>query len=113
MKRLKATVNANDRIVIDIIDREAIQYILVEAKTGKEIRLGNPINFSLSVKKFFGSNGKTIRELYDFKLWHNRKLEIEMKRIWRAIDKQHRVKCEKAKEKEELKYVSYGDERAA
>lgn len=113
MKRMRAAVNANDRIVIDIIDRKVIQYILVEAKIGKETLLRNPIDFLLSVKKYFGSNGKTIRELYDFKSWHNRKLETEMKRIWSVVDKQRCMKIDKAREQEVLKYVSYDDERAA
>lgn len=113
MKKMNAVVNQNDRIVIDIINRESIQYILVEAKTGKETLLGAPIDFSLSVKKYFGTKGRMIKELYDFKSWHNRKLQTEMKRIWRTIDKQNCMKVDKAKEQEVLKYVSYDDERAA
>ena len=74
MKKMRASVNQNDRIIIDVIKGKSIQYILVEAKTGKETRLGEPIKFSLSVKKYFGITGKTIKELYGFKSWHNRRL---------------------------------------
>lgn len=108
MKKMK-NVNANDRVVIDIIDRKAIQYKLVEAKTGKETKLGEPIEFSLSVKKFFGVNGKTIRELYTFNAFYNRKLETEMKRIWRAIEKKHEYK----KQPVVIEHRTYEDERAA
>lgn len=113
MKKMNnVAVNQNDRIVIDITNRENIQYILVEARTGKETLLGEPIDFSLSVKKYFGSNGKTIRELYDFKSWNNRKLETEMKRIWRAIENLSRTKSRNVKE-EVWTHEFYDDERAA
>ena len=75
MKKMRAAVNQNDRIVINIINRKSIQYILVEAKTGKETLLGEPIEFSLSVKKYFGAKGRMIKELYDIKFWHNHKLQ--------------------------------------
>lgn len=91
MKKMR-NVSANDRVVTNIIDCEAIQYKLVEAKTGKETKLGEPIEFSLSVKKFFGVKGKTIRELYAFNTFYNKKLETEMKRIWRAIERKHEYK---------------------
>lgn len=39
MKKMRVAVSENDRIVIDIINRESILYILVEAKTGKETLL--------------------------------------------------------------------------
>lgn len=109
---MKTVVNTNDRITIDIINRESIQYVLVEARTGKETLLGEPIDFSLSVKKYFGINGKTIRELYDFKSWHNKKLETEMKRIWRAVEKLNRTKNDNVKE-EVWTHEFYDDERAA
>ncbi|MEY8428684.1 hypothetical protein AALA00_13410 [Lachnospiraceae bacterium 46-15] len=114
MKKMRAAVNQNDRIVVDIIDRKSIQYILVEAKTGKETLLGEPIDFSLSVKKYFGTKGRIIKELYGFKSWHNHKLQTEMKRIRRAIDNQHRVKDENIKEQLTVSVVNaYDDERAA
>lgn len=112
MKKMRTAVNVNDRITIDIINHENIQYVLVEARTGKETLLGAPIDFSLSVKKYFGINGKTIRELYDFKSWHNRKLETEMKRIWRAVENLSRKKARNVKE-EVWTHEFYDDERAA
>lgn len=112
MKKMKTVVNVNDRIIIDIINHECIQYVLVEARTGKETLLGAPIDFSLSVKKYFGINGKTIRELHDFKSWHNRKLETEMKRIWRAVENLSRTKARNVKE-EVWTHEFYDDERAA
>ena len=114
MKKMNVEVNQNDRIVIDIINRESIQYILVEAKTGKETLLGTPIDFSLSVKKYFGIKGKTIKELYRFKSWHNRKLQTEMKRIWRSIEDQYQVKDENFKKQITVTPINvYDDERAA
>lgn len=114
MKKMRASVNQNDRIIIDVIKGKSIQYILVEAKTGKKTRLGEPIKFSLSVKKYFGTTGKTIKELYGFKSWHNRKLQTEMKRIWRAIDEQHQMKDENIKEQVSITaFNAYDDERAA
>lgn len=112
MKKMKTVVNVNDRIIIDIINHECIQYVLVEARTGKETLLGAPIDFSLSVKKYFGINGKTIRELHDFKSWHNRKLETEMKCIWRAVENLSRIKARNVKE-EVWTHEFYDDERAA
>lgn len=97
MKKMNAAVNQNDRVVINIINRESIQYVLVEAKTGKETLLGEPTDFSLSVKKYFGVKGRMIKELYDFKSWHNPKLQNEMKRILRSLDELHREKNQKSK----------------
>ena len=113
MKKMNAVVNQNDRVVINIINRESIQYVLVEAKTGKETLLGKPIEFSLSVKKYFGVKGRMLKELYDFKSWHNPKLQIEMKRIWRALDEVHREKEDKAKVHPIETVGIVDDERAA
>lgn len=92
MKKIRAAVNENDCIVIDIIDHERIQYFLVEARTGRKRTLGDPVEFSLSVKNYFGVKGKTIRELYRFTDWHNPKLKTELYRIWRMMDTQLRQK---------------------
>lgn len=114
MKKMNEVVNQNDRVLINIMNRDSIQYILVEAKNGKETLLGEPIGFSLSVKKYFGTKGRMINELYDFKSWHNRKLQIEMKRIWRAIDDLQRTKDEKVKVHPTMTVINgYDDERAA
>ena len=113
MKKMNAAVNQNDRVVINIINRESIQYVLVEAKTDKETLLGKPIEFSLSVKKYFGVKGRMLKELYDFKSWHNPKLQIEMKRIWRALDEVHREKEDKAKVHPIETVGIVDDERAA
>lgn len=113
MKKMNAVVNQNDRVVINIINRESIQYVLVEAKTGKETLLGKPIEFSLSVKKYFGVKGRMLKELYDFKSWHNPKLQTEMKRIWRVLDEVHREKEDKAKVHPIVTVGSIDDERAA
>ncbi len=113
MKKMKV-VNQNDRIVINIIDHESIQYVLVAARTRKETLLGEPVDFSLSVKKYFGTKGRTIKELYGFKSWHNHKLQTEMKHIWRAIDDQYRVKNENMNTQSTVTvYHIYEDERAA
>ena len=114
MKKMRAAVNQNDRIVINIINRKSIQYILVEAKTGKETLPGEPIEFSLSVKKYFGAKGRMIKELYDFKVWHNHKLQTEMKRIWRTIEAQYQAKDESIKAQPKVSIFNvYDDERAA
>ena len=114
MKKMNKVVNQNDRVVINIINYESIQYILVEAKTGKETLLGQPIDFSLSVKKYFGTKGRMIKELYDFKSWHNHKLQTEMKRIWREIGELNRTREEKVKAHPIVTAVSiWDDERAA
>ena len=52
MKKICANVNMNDRIVIHRIDCDTIQYLLVEARTRKEIPLGEEVPFSLSAKKY-------------------------------------------------------------
>lgn len=114
MRKMNTAVNKNDRIVIDIKNRECIQYILIDAKTGKETPLGEPIAFSLSVKKYFGTKGRIIKELYAFKSWHNKKLETEMKRIWRAMDALYRVKDENARAHSVVNVTGIcEDERAA
>lgn len=92
MRKIRAAVEESDRIVISIIDFTKIQYSLVEARTGRKHDLGEPVKFSLSVKNFFGVNGKTIRELYSFSRWYNPKLKKEMDRIWRLLDKQFKQK---------------------
>ena len=86
MKKIHANVNENDRIMIELVDYHTIQYVHMKARTGKKQLLGDPIRFSPSVKNYFGEQGKTIRQLYDFREWHNKKLETELKRIWRLLD---------------------------
>ena len=114
LKKIYAAEDENNHIVINTIKRQKIQYIFVEAPNGKETVLGEAIDFSLSVKKYFGTQGKTIKELYAFKAWHNQKLQTEVKRIWRAIDTQFRKKEEKVKEQPIVfAYESYNDERVA
>lgn len=114
MKKMKANVNMNDRITIQIIEGNTIQYMYVEAKTGKEYSLGDPINFSLSVKKYFGCEGKTIRQLYAFDDWHNKKLQNEMNRIWRYIDgRSQEKKPKKLKQQKQMVCRNDEDERAA
>lgn len=115
MKKIRAAVKENDRIVIDIIDRNEIQYSLVEARTGRKHNLGEPVKFSLSVKKFFGVKGKTIRELCKFSKWYNPKLKTELDRIWRLMDDQFRAKEDIFYKSSsfENKYIFFDDERAA
>lgn len=115
MKKIRAAVKENDRIVINIIDHDKIQYSLVEAKTGRKLNLGDPVKFSLSVKKFFGVNGKTIRELYRFSNWHNPRLKTELDRIWRIIDIQICKKEDTVDKTYSFIYRSakYDDERTA
>lgn len=86
MKKNRVNVNESDRIMIEQMDYDTIQYVYVEARTGKKQLLGDPICFSLSVKHYFGGQGRTIRQLYDFHEWHNKKLQTELKRIWRLLD---------------------------
>lgn len=71
--------------MLNIKDYNTIEYKFIEARTGKECHLKD-IKFSLSVKKYFGCRGKTIRELYAFDQWHNKKLEKEIRRIWRLLE---------------------------
>lgn len=111
MKKICANVNMNDRIVIHRIDCDTIQYLLVEARTRKEIPLGEEVPFSLSAKKYFGVHGKTIRQLYAFNSWHNKKLETELLYIWRSIDERFRQKPER--QQEWTTREIYDDERAA
>lgn len=111
MKKIRANVNMNDRIIIELVDKNTIRYLFVDAHTKKEVPLGDKVPFSLSTKKYFGVHGKTVRQLYAFNDWHNKKLEIEMKRIWRSIDEQFRQKPEKHR-KWEVREI-YDDERAA
>lgn len=115
MKKIRAAVKENDRIVIDIIDRNEIQYSLVEARTGRKHNLGEPVEFSLSVKKFFGVKGKTIRELCKFSKWYNPKLKTELDRIWRLMDDQFKSKeaIFYKSSSFENKYIFFDDERAA
>lgn len=110
MKKIRAAINENDRVIIDIVDRHIIRYLLVETRTGKKTPLDEEIVFSLSVKKYFGCQGRTLRELYAFNDWHNKKLQIEMKRIWRAIEKKFR---EETKRPGKDVYEAYSNERAA
>ena len=115
MKKIRAAVKENDRIVIDIIDRNEIQYSLVEARTGRKHNLGEPVKFSLSVKKFFGVKGKTIRELCKFSKWYIPKLKTELDRIWRLMDDQFKSKEDIFYKSSsfENKYIFFDDERAA
>lgn len=61
------------------------------------------------MKKFFGVKGKTIRELYAFNAFYNKKLETEMKRIWRAIERKHKYKNQPVV----VEHRIHEDERAA
>ena len=98
-------------LVINMINRNTIQYLLVEARTRKAIPLGGAIPFSLSVKNYFGVHGKTIRQLYAFDDWHNKKLGLEMNRIWRTMDTQLRQRPERQTTR--MVREIYDDERAA
>lgn len=111
MKKIRANVNMNDRIVIDVIDRDTIQYLLVDVHTRKAVPLGDAFPFSLSVKNYFGVHGKTIRQLYAFDDWHNKKLGLEMNRIWRTMDTQLRQRPERQATRMVREF--YDDERAA
>lgn len=88
MKKIiaKANVNMNDRIVCDQINHKTLQYWYVETRSGNRYPLGEPFVFSPSVKNYFGGLGKTFRELYSFKEWHNERLITELKRINRAME---------------------------
>lgn len=110
MKRISANVNVslNDRIVCDQINHNTLQYWYVETRSGNRYPLGEPFAFSPSVKNYFGGLGKTFRELYSFKEWHNERLITELKRINRAM-------VDRSSERHVVRTVrcSYDDERAA
>lgn len=110
MKKMndKVNVNLNDRIICDYVDRNTLQYWYEETRTGNRYPLGEPFAFSPSVKNYYGGLGKTFREFYSFKEWHNERLVTELKRINRAMEARSReqyvvrtVRC------------VYDDERAA
>ena len=86
MMKKSEIVNENDVMVIRMMGCQKIQYVLVKSRTKKEIPLGEPVPFSLSVKKYFGVKGRQIRELYDFKAYDNPKLVKEQKRILRMLE---------------------------
>lgn len=110
MKKLRVTLNDNDRIVINIKDYNTIEYKLVKTRTRKEYHLKD-IEFSLSIKKYFGCRGKTVRELYAFDQWHNKKLAKEINHIWRLLEGNDRevLSYQKKRNLSELFY----DERCA
>lgn len=115
MKKLNAAVNPSDRIIIVDVssrDEELIQYFLIEAKTRCLMELGEPFKFSLSVKRYFGENGRTVRELTKFNEWYNPRLQTEMKRIWRALEAQCPVKAAAPCLNKPARRA-YDDERAA
>lgn len=111
MKKIRANVKMNDRIMINLPDRNTIQYLLVDTRTRKAMPLGEAIPFSLSVKNYFGVHGKTIRQLCAFDDWHNKKLALEINRIWRAMDNQLRQGPQR--QITQIAREIYGDERAA
>ena len=51
MKKIRANVNMNDRIIIELVDKNTIRYLFVDAHTKKEVPLGDKVPFSLSTKK--------------------------------------------------------------
>ena len=118
MKKIHANVNENDRIMIKRVDYRTIQYVHMEARTGKKQSLGDPIRFSPSVKNYFGEQGRTIRQLYDFHEWHNEKLQIELNRIWRLLDNKnckqnaHTYGTHKKRKQHKNKYFETYDEAA-
>lgn len=88
MKKLHSTVNENDRITIEFNKNDnTITYFLEESKSRKRTKLVTLYQKSPSIREYFGGKGKTIRELYDFNRWNNKKLVKEMNWLWRRIEK--------------------------
>lgn len=109
MRKMKANVNMNDRIFCCFADddRTSLQYWYKEARTGACYPLCEPFKFSPSVKNYFGGSGKTFRQLYNFHEWRNKRLELEVKWIWRVME-------EMAREKEAVQAVyNFDDEERA
>jgi len=84
MKKLNAklAVRNNDRITIyNTGDRIEFYY----SNERDEATCFYEMPFSLSVKKYFGCHGRTIGELYGFKVWYNKKLTSVVTTLFREL----------------------------
>lgn len=107
MRKIHAVVNENDRIFIDYREEEKIvTYYFEEAKTKKKTVLVSYCKEAPSVRSYFGENGKTIRELYEFKRYENKKLVKELNWLWRKLEGKECKKKWKEKYIHKNRYVS-------
>lgn len=79
-------VRDNDRITINNTG-DRIEFYYYNAEARKVGKCFYEIPFSLSVKKYFGCYGRSIRELYSFKSWHNKKLVNVMNTMFRELER--------------------------
>lgn len=87
MKKFNAkfTIQNTDRITIyNTGDR--IEFYYHKSNRREEATCFYEIPFSLSVKKYFGPYGCTIRELYGFKAWYNKKLTSVVTTLFRELE---------------------------
>lgn len=85
MKKLneKFSVRNNDYIII-YNKGDSIEFYYNNKRA--ESTCFYEIPFSLSVKKYFGCHGRTIGELYNFKVWYNKKLSNVVMTLFRELE---------------------------
>lgn len=89
MRKIKAKFDQNDRIVCISVPGKH-QFLYQPAGTNEQIWLFDTKNYSGSIFNYFRTKGRnmsdmgfslTIKELYEFKEYHNHKLTALMERI--------------------------------
>ncbi len=125
MRKIKAMFDKNDRIVCISIPGKH-QFFYQPVRTNERIWLFDTKDYSGSIFDYFRTKGRnmsergfslTIKELYEFKEYHNRKLLAVMERIPSQLEYviRERSEGEKNQNKQIVSHVSayHDDERAA
>lgn len=126
MKKIKANYDKKDRVVC-VTERGRHEFYYQPAGSNERMLLFTTNEFSGSVFAYFRDNGRnmngrgfslTVRELYNFKLFHNKKLTKVINRIPVMIDYvlreqfyQKETEQKVIKTREEVNYNSYCEER--
>ncbi len=125
MRKIKAMFDKNDRIVCISIPGKH-QFFYQPVRTNERIWLFDTKDYSGSIFDYFRTKGRnmsergfslTIKELYEFKEYHNRKLLAVMERIPSQLEYviRERSEGERNQNKQIVSHVSayHDDERAA
>lgn len=124
MKKIKAMFDKNDRIICISVPGKH-QFFYQSARTNERIWLFDTKDYSGSIFDYFRTKGRnmsdrgfslTIKELYEFKEYHNHKLAMLMERISGQVEYviRERSKSEKNQNKHTVSPVPiYRDDKRA
>ena len=84
MRKIKGNIKKSSRVTI-VRNADNINFYYQD-NWGRERDYLYSMKYSPSVMNYFGKNGKTIDELYQFKKWNNHKLSKLIERLPKVIE---------------------------